>query len=256
MAIDYRGVFPCKVREAVSDADLLDMEKAGNRAQVVLDVMRNDPRIDKSKPESEWTFKTVIRGPDGPRQAELRIEDCLAQAAPLEPLARHCRGCPFNIRATDFGCGGAIGYPISAQAERWLMSRLPADLNTPRGRLLTRAITDFKFDGSVIDATRSRKDVYESDVPVERKWGGLLSRKTRITSSQILHMTFGVGNLQATHAKLIAYFLGFLGDDFNIANDPADAPLPQDDTVTLELKYFLAIAALAGISEKPVLVDA
>lgn len=256
MAIDYYGSFPCKVRETVSDADILKMEKARNRANTVLHLMRNDLQTDKSKPESEWTFKTVVLGPNGPQETEMRVSDCLTEAAPLGPLAQNCPSCPANIRSTDFGCGGTIHYPISAQAERWLVSKLPADLNTPRGQLLTRAIAHFNFDGAGINAVRSRENLYESVVPAERKWGGFFSKKARITSSQMLHMAFAVGSLQAAHAKMIAYFLGFLNDDFSIANDPANSPQPEDDARTIELKYFFSAAALAGINEVSVLIDA
>jgi len=256
MAIDYYGSFPCKVREAVSDADLLRMEKARDRANTVLDLMRNSPQVDKSKPESEWTFKTVVLGPNGPQETEIRISDCLAEAAPLEQLARNCSSCAKNIRSVAFGCGGTIHYPITAQAERWLVSRLPADLSTKRGQLLTRAIADFNYDGSGIDAARSRGDLCESKTPVERKWGSFFSKKTRITSSQILHMAFGVGSLQSAHAKLIAYFLGYVNDDFSVVHDPANFPQSDDDSRTVELKFFFSVAALAGTSEVPVLVDA
>ena len=256
MAIDYYGSFPCKVREAVSDADLMRMEKARNRANTVLDLMRSDSRLDKGKPESEWTFKTVVHGPDGPQETEVRVADCLAESAPLEALAKNCLGCPANVRSSDFGCGGAIHYPISAQAERWMVSRLPSDLNTPRGLLLTRAIADFNYDGAGVDAARGRKDLYESDAPAERKWGSFFSKKTRVSSSQILHMSFFVGGLQATHAKLIAYFLGYLNDDFSFADTPNNFPQPGDDAITMELKYFFSVAALAGTNGATVLIDA
>lgn len=256
MSIDYYISFPCKVRETTTDDDLLRMEKARNRASIVLDLMRNNPQVDKNKPESEWTFKTVVIGPNGQQETEVQIYDLLAEAAPLERLAQHCSTCPANVRSTDFGCGGAIHYPITVQAEQWLVSRLPTDLNTGRGHLLTSAITDFSFNGSVIDAARSRKEIYESNIPAIRKWGRFFSRKTQITSSQILQMSFAVGSLQPTHAKLIAYFLGYLNDDFSIANDPDNQPQPGDDERTIEMKLFFSAAALAGANSIPVFVDA
>jgi len=256
MAIDYYGSFPCKVREAVSDADLLRMEKAHHRASMVLDLMRGDPQVDRSKPESEWSFNTVVLGPGGPRETEVRISDLLAEAAPLGDLAGNCANCPVNVRSAAFGCGGTISYPITAQAERWLLSRLPADLNAPVGKLLTRAIADFNFDGAPIDAARRRRDLYETDTPCERKWGGFLSKKTRITSSQILQMAFGVGSLQSAHAKLVAYFLGYVNDDFRIVNDPLNRPQPGDDNLVVQMKNFLSVAALAGANRASVFIDA
>lgn len=70
-------------------------------------------------------------------------------------------------------------------------------------------------------------------------------------------MSFAVGNLQPTHAKLIAYFLGYLSDDFrSIADDPNNQPQPGDDDITIEMKLFFSAAALACVNDIPVFVDA
>ncbi|WP_028103729.1 hypothetical protein [Pseudoduganella violaceinigra] len=256
MAIDYFASFPCQVREAVSDADLLRMIKARNRASMVAEVMRKDPKVDKSKPESDWTFQTIMQRPEGPEETQMRIGDLIEESAPLNALKQHCVACPANVRNDDFGCGGAVHYPLSASTERWLVSRLPDDLDSPRGLLLTRAINDFQFDGAAIDAARGRKELYEANLPAERKWGGFFSKKTRITSSQILHMAFNVGDLAPAHAKLVAYFLGFLNDDFSPKDNLDDSPQPGDEQGVAELKYFFIAAALAGLNEVQMLVDA
>jgi hypothetical protein len=256
MAIDYFGIFPCKVRESLPDGELLAKIKSRNQANAALDVMRNNLQVSGSGSESEWTVKTVALTSDGPKERVVRIHDLLREAAPLDALGVHCSGCAANVRNTAFGCGGAIRYPISVQAEHWLLSRLPSDLSSPQGSLLTRAIADFRYDGAVIDAGRRRKELYEADEPVERQWGGFLRKKTRINSSQILHMSFAVGNLQAVHAKLVAYFVGFLNDAFAVANTPLNFPQPDDDAATIEFKQFFRVAALAGVQNLPVFIDA
>lgn len=99
--------------------------------------------------------------------------------------------------------------------------------------------------------------MYEKKVAAERTWGGgFFSKKVRITSSQILQMTFGLGNLQPTHARLVAYFLGFVNDEFRPTQSAANRPLPEDDRSIVELKYFFSVAALAGVNNVPMLVDA
>ena len=256
MAIDYYGLFPCKVREKVPDGKLLQMEKARNRATTVLNLMRKNPGTNQNKPESEWTFKAMTLGPNGPQECEMRISDLLLESEPLQELSQHCANCPYNLRSSDFGCGGAIHYPVSLQAEKWLVSRLPGDLNTRSGQLLTQALKDFDFNGACIDAARERKDLYSSSTPATRKWGGFLSKKTLITSSQILHMAFAVGSLQPAHAKLVAYFLGFLSDDFQPIDLPSNRSQSGDDGPVQDLKLFLSVAALAGSSNIPVLIDA
>jgi len=186
----------------------------------------------------------------------MKIGDLLQESAPLDTLAVHCQGCPANLQKCDFGCGGAIHYPIPAAAEAWLMSRLPDDLNTRVGFLLVGAIADFKYDGAPIDAARSRKELYESPRPVERKWGSLFSKKTRISSSQILEMLLSVGSYQAGHAQLVAYLLGYVDDAFAPIHDPGHQPQAGDAPVVADFKRFLAAAAFAGTHGLPLLMDA
>lgn len=256
MALDYFGVFPCEVHSKINPINLLQMEKSRNRVYAILDLMRKDPNTDKSKPESEWIFKIAIKNADSVEEKNVRIADLLEEAAPLDELAKNCVKCPFNVRETDFGCGGAIHYPISEKAEEWLMSRLPNNLESSCGQLLSRAINDFNYDGEVINNARNRQEIYESNKPVERKWGSFFGKKTKINSNQILHMTIAVGHIQPMHAKLLAYFTGFLGDDFSLINIPSNVPSPTDDQTTAELKLFFMVAALAGTNDARLFIDA
>lgn len=43
MAVDYYVLFPCEVRKQVGDGELLDMEKAKNRAELILETLRGNP---------------------------------------------------------------------------------------------------------------------------------------------------------------------------------------------------------------------
>ncbi len=256
MAVDYYVLFPCEVRKQISDESLLNMEKAKNRAEAVLQMLRDNPGEHQNKPESEWSVTLTKLGANGPEEVELRVADMLAEAAPLQQLAVHCNGCPANLQKRDFGCGGAIHYPITRQAEQWLVSRLPDDLNTQRGQLLQRAIQDFEYNGADIDAARVRDELYELKSPAVRKWGGFFSKKTRIASSQILHMMFDVGSFQPAHAKMLAYFLGYVDDEFKLVRKQDNWPRPQDDPITSNLKVFLSLTAFAGVNGFEVLVDA
>ncbi|WP_028453654.1 hypothetical protein [Chitinilyticum aquatile] len=255
MSIEYYASHPCPVRDSVSDEALLTMEKARTRASCVVELMRSHPGTPKDQPEEEWTFITQVLRPDGPVQVEVKIGDLLAESAPLDALARHCAGCVANHRNADFGCGGAINYPISAAAEQWLLSRLPDDLKSARGQLLLQAIADFDYDGACIDAARSRKELYASSTAPVRKWGGFFARKTVISSSQILHMIIPVGHLQPAHAKMLGFFLGYLDDEFEYRAQPDNLPQPGDDECTAQFKRFVFAAAHAGVHGVPVFMD-
>jgi hypothetical protein len=256
MAVDYFVQFPCKVREQVSDPQLLQMLKARDRANAVLDAMRKNPATDLSKPESEWSVVLRVQGPNGVVDRPVKIHEMLVEARPLDVLSVHCDTCPANLRRTAFGCGGAIHYPISQEAEEWLLSRLPDKLSGAVGTLLLQAIADFKIDGRSIDSARARNDLYALKAPMERKWGGFLSRKTDINSSQLMQILLGVGSMQAAHAKMVALFFGFLTDTFHIDERPANKPIQGDNNCVNEFKLFLAAAALAGASNVPLLIDA
>lgn len=254
MSIDYYGSFGCTVRERVTDEQLLAMHKAGNRADQMLAHLRRSPGSHQERPESEWTFKIMVLTPDGPEESDARIADLIEQSLPLRELSTACAGCPHNVRNVPFGCGGAINYPISFRAERWLVDRLPDDLTSVRGRLLLRAIEDFEYDGRDIDAARARQDLYESKVPAIRTWGRWFSKK-RITSSQILQMCFTLGHLQPAHAKMMAYFLGFIGDGAS-AECRQDIPGEMDDSGIHQLNTFFTLCARAGLGYTRVFIDA
>jgi hypothetical protein len=256
MSVDYYINFPCKVREQVSDEDLLRMEKARNRAQFVLEMMRKDG-TKRDTPESEWTVTIKVLGPNGPEMTEAKISDMFAEAAPLDALAVHCPGCPANLRNAAFGCGGAIHYPIERATEEWLLARLPDDISSPTGRLLMDALKEFGFDGKAIDAARARKELYVSDTPVKRTWGNWLSKKA-IASSQVLQFLVGVGHLQPAHAKMAAVFFGFndVSPDKPTTVSFENSPHPDDIDGVAEFKMFLNAASFAGVHGFELLIDA
>lgn len=255
MAIEYYGSFPCKVRKSVSDQELLRMERARSRAQTALQRLASMPGHEDNS-QANLTVKIVVLGREGEQVTQASIDDLLREAAPLDELAVSCTGCPANIRHADFGCGGSIHYPISARAEDWLLARLPEDLQSAAGMLLTHAATEFGFDGAVIDAVRDRRDFYAARAAAVREWERAPREKLRVTSSQILQMTFAAGSLQPAHAKLVALFLGFLNDHGFPSEDPDNRPLPEDDPTITELKHFFACAALAGACDVPMMIDA
>lgn len=261
MALEYLVSFPCKVRESLSNEELLRMARARARAQAALDVMRERPGQHTQLPESEWTFTLSIRRGQTEQKAEVRIADLLRESEPLAALAEHCTDCPANILRTPFGCGGAISYPISVRGERWLLDRLPDVLPTPRGWALRRALASGAYDGSSVDAQRGRADLFAARQAPERewpyrKWAGLFGPHVRITSSQILEMMLLLGEARLPHVRLLVYALGFIQADGTLCNDPGNRPRPDDDQSIFQLKHFFALIALAVTCNVPVLIDA
>ncbi|MGG6898164.1 hypothetical protein [Rhizobium sp. BR 315] len=254
MALEYFIQFPCKVREQVAQEDLLAMLKAQGRYQAIVDVQQKSMPEGKNIGDSKIVL--IQRGPNGDEKVEVKLSELAGQAAPLKQLATICENCPANLRQAEFGCGGTLHYPISLRAEEWLISRLPDDLTSNQGKMLLAALKDFNFDGAPIDRLRSSRSLFQSDKPCQRKWGGFLSKKTIINSSQVLQMLMHVGHLSPSHAKLAAYFVGFVDDQFRYTDARQTKDQPNDAPGVIGLKAFLRAVGFAGANNLPVFIEA
>lgn len=237
--------------------DLLRMQRARERANASIAALSGHPRRGPGVQELERAAALQTLGSDGLTGQKLKIADAIAKAASLDSLSGHCNGCPANLRGTAFGCGGAIQYPISREAEQWLVSRLPDDLRSEPGRILLLAIQDLGFNGAAVDASRSESLVFAANAPVLRRWGGFFSReKTWISSSQVLHMLVGAGNLSPIHAQLVCWCLGFLDAEMKPEHSVDNMPAASDAQGVIQFKMFLAAATFAGANGHHLFVDA
>jgi len=83
--------------------------------------MSSDDHADKGR------FEFARNLADGTEETRIiLVQEMLDLAAELDPLASYCIVCPANVSGEAFGCCGQISYPISSQAEAWLLDQLPA----------------------------------------------------------------------------------------------------------------------------------
>lgn len=179
-------------------------------------------------------------------ELRLRRASSTPQAAALAELAHGCRRCPFHLGLRDFGCGGVIEHPISAAAERWLLRRLPDDLDTPAARGLLIGLHDLKADSAEVDRLRALRRHYELRRPLRRRWGGLLRGRTVVTSSQMLQLALPGGSLPPQQARLLATALGYLDERHAPRVDADMACGPQDDASVRALKHFASVVTAAA----------
>jgi len=256
MAINYFVQYPCRVRALASDRDLLRMKKARRAARASIRIALRDPNFTTDMADFEYATEAQLleRNTAFPLHAE--IADLLAEAAPLDALSKHCQNCPANLRGTAFGCGGAIDDPITKETQRWLVSRLPDDLDTEAGQTLLSTLKDLHLDGIGAEATRLRNAIHTAKQPVSRTWGRFWRKKTRISSSQVLHMLIGEGPLSPMHTQIVCRLLGFLNDElkpeFRIDNFAAASDTPG----IIQFKLFLAAATFAGSNNHHLFVEA
>lgn len=157
---------------------------------------------------NECKVEIGVTTPDGTaRQMPVTIAQLLSMTAQLDEVKSHCKECRANVADRDFGCIGKVNYPITSEAEGWLLARLPEDAKSPSLSMLLKFLSDLEIDGAPVDSLRTRAEIFESKTPAVRGWGGWFN-KQKISSSQILHMLAFGGAIAPQQAQLYTKLLG------------------------------------------------
>lgn len=265
MAIDYVIDYDCIPKQTLTTDGILERLKGEERARKIIQLFRNNG---DDRPPSRMGFEFTRSTPDGNEETKvIVVQELLDAAAELRPLEHHCEGCPANRTGRPFGCAGFIQYPISVQAEAWLLDRMPVPDDALVWLLLKQGIEEFQYDGSSVLPLRQEQGIYFEVAQVQQRRLGEFD----ITANQVFEMMFSVGHINPNHAALILLFTHAISRDLE-ANDimkitpaPADAatqfpfllrPEDSDDTSILEFKEFLRALYIGWTLNKRVLVDA
>jgi len=126
--------------------------------------------------------------------------------------AAHGINCPScRILDGDFACVGLIATPIPSAVEKWLVERLPEDIESLPGFLLRKAIGDFGYSGEFGAALRARGDL-AAPGPFTRHFGPFFRRFT-VSSEQLLEEMLGAGDVNPSHALAVLIHLGAISVD-------------------------------------------
>lgn len=243
MGIDYVVDLDCSPKQALSIEKIIALIKSRNQIATIVEMARRDG---DERPSEEITFTRMVMRPEGPTEQQVSVRTLLQQVGELEPHVQHCDGCEANLCERPFGCYGYISYPIPVAAEEWLMSLLPADLESSGGYILQSAVADFEYDGGMFLDMRPQDMFFESPTPVERTWASFA-----LTSDQLLQMLFGLGGLQTGHCQMMCLILGMIQTE-----DEEPHSLPQPPEEAIEMAYAINALALAASLEVSLLIDA
>jgi hypothetical protein len=248
MAIDYALQFPCEVRKSIPEAKLITLIKYWGTAEFAIGKFKEIyPHYDMATIINKCTIEMDVAGSDGTaRQASVTIAQILSLIAPLEGVKGHCKGCRANVSGQSFGCIGKVNYPITIEAETWLLSRLPNNEKSPSLSLLFKFFSDLEIDGAPVDLHRTRVQMFERKTPVVRNWGGWFNKK-QISSSQIIHMLAFGGNIGAQQALLYTKLLGLT---------LIQSEQRSSSNAVEQFKIFMWAIIMAGKLNVSLLVDA
>jgi hypothetical protein len=248
MPFDFALQLPCDVRKSIPEAKLLSMVKHWGIAEFAISKFREThPQYDMATIANECKVEISVLGPDGTaKQMPVTVAQLLALIAPLEGVKGNCKGCLANVSDRSFGCIGKVNYPITGEAEAWLLSRLPEDAKGPSLSLLFKFLADLGIDGAPVDSYRTRAQMFELKAPAVRKWGGWFDKK-QITSSQLLYMLAFGGNIGPQQAQLYTKLL-------NLTSIPSESPAPS--SVVEQFKIFMRAISMAARLKANLHVDA
>jgi hypothetical protein len=266
MAIDYIIDYDCVPKQTLGTEGILERLKAQARAENVIRLFRENG---DNRPPSEMGFEFTRSLSDGTEETQVvMVQDMLDQAAELNPLAHYCEGCPANALGKPFGCMGQIQYPISSEAEAWLLERLPGTDQPLVWLLLRQGVQEMGYDGEAVKPLRANSTYFE-----ERRLRGRDMVEFVFTADQVFEMLFLLGHIQPSHAGMLLLLFDAVPRDVEanqivqIMNQglPADEivqqypfqmkPTPNDDPTTADLKQFFYAVYRAWVLNVRLLLD-
>ncbi len=264
MAIDYSIDLNCIPKQTFGTDGILERLKSQERADAIITLFR---RNGDQRPPSEMGFELERTAADGSTETQiLVVQHLIDSAEELQPLEHHCVGCPANRAGRPFGCMGQIRYPISSEAERWLLDQLPMPTEPLVWLLLRQGVRDLHYDGSTVAPLRAAgRTHFAEELNLERKLGEL-----KLSADQVFEMTFLLGHIHPNHAGVLLLFFGAIRRDLeaheimHIGRLPLDEralfdfliePSQHDDATTAEMKQFLRALYITWRLDVPLLLD-
>lgn len=263
MAIDYMIEYPCVPRQALGNEDIIELLKEHDRAYQVIRMYRESG---DNRPPSEMGFDFTRKSADGEEDTRtMVVQDVLDRVSELGKHVSHCKECPANRLKKAYGCVSFIQYPISGQAESWLLNQLPTPDEALLWLLLKQGVENFVYDGKEIAQLRQQSEALFSErVAQSRRLG-----EFDLTADQVFEMIFNVGSIQPNHAGILLLFFNAIpreieaNDIMRITPAPADVATrypflhrvgEHDDETLTEIKEFFHALYVAWVLDVPLYV--
>lgn len=200
MAIDHIVDFGCVPKQTLGSAGILERLKGQARAEKIISLYR---RSGDMRSPSDMGFELSRTNAQGEEETQVVVVQWLLDAAAeLEPLAHHCVGCPANVTGRPFGCMNFIQYPISAEAEIWLLKQMPSPEEPIPWLLLRQTALEMGYTGAPTAPLRATGSYFQETNGFARDLG-----EFQITTNQLFEMMFLLGDILPAHAGALLLFL-------------------------------------------------
>jgi len=265
MAIDYVVNYLCNPKDQLTTQGILARLKGRAQAQRIIQLYRD---AGDERPIEEMGFELTRSAADGNEENEtVMVSQILAASQQLEPLAHHCEGCPANLKREPFGCFNNLNYPLTDNAERWLLLQLPIPEEAPLiWTLLQQHLRELNQQAHQVQEIRESGNYFESKQNPRRRLGEIA-----LSGNNLFYFLFMQGHITPSRAAITLLIFGGIprnvdaGDILKMTPTPPDAaerfpflfqPEPDADDATIsELKAFFAAMYTAWLHNVELLLD-
>lgn len=265
MAIDTIIDYNCVPKQTLTAEGILERIKGRERAETIIALFR---RNGDNRSPKEMGFEMVRTAADGSEEIQIVVvQHLLDSADELKPLEHYCAGCPANAANRPFGCIGQIRYPISGEAEAWLLNQLPGPEEPLVWLLLRQGIQEFNYDGSTVRPLRAAGTTHFTEQRAQMR----NLTEFDINTDQVFEMSFLLGDIHPNHAGVLLLFFGAIERGIEADQIIKIGRLPleerakfsfllkidanKDDATTVEIKQFLFALYVAWRLNVPMILD-
>ena len=162
---------------------------------------------------------------DGPdKQGEGGAAGFAERLGGSTPDPGHLARCPAcSVLEESYACVGMIATPLAASVERFLVERLPEDIESLPGYLVRKAIAEYGHTGAEGAALRTR-GLLAAPGPFTRHFGPFFRRFT-VSSEQLIEELLCAGDIAPPHALAVLVHLQLLTIDGRPPVSMDDGPL-------------------------------
>ena len=213
MSVDWLVNFDCRPKRDLSPLGIYRRQQVLERFETVSAMTRRAcPPGGITAIELDF-FEITPQGQ--PLIRTISASDVSDLSGTLEQYGKECASCPANVRSAAFGCFGSVRFPVTGNADHWLISNLPEHMTSPAGSMLVNVMTRLGCDGSELRWMRSSGGRYfELGESPRRSWR--LPRGSFSLDADALYeamfLTSGTVGIAPYHGLLLCYLVGALDE--------------------------------------------
>ncbi|HEX3030846.1 MAG TPA: hypothetical protein VHS59_01170 [Bacillota bacterium] len=248
MGIDYIIARFCPVKDGLGDYFLALVKKRAKLDYLTL-FKQDHPDFTE-----ETVFEEVEQTPQGVYRRQTTMEVIREELVHLEEWSPTCEECGANFTYHTGGCWGNIPYPIPELTEKLLIATIQTLADEHSDHKAAALLNVMKERESETIQEWRINNLTELKAPLSYTWGGLISRRQKVTTDQILAQIFDRNMLEGEELKKTTDFLEFfqrcIKDSLPLAISSSEKVAELAPQLEIMLRPFLQFIKACQIADE------